>query len=200
MRDHGPKVRLSRRFGIALTPKAAKVLERKPAPPGQHGKDGRPEQVSDYKKQLTQKQLLRCHYNIREKQMRRYYSMASKSRGNSAERLVQLLETRLDALVLRAGFAPTIYAARQYVSHGHFLVNGQRVNIPSYAVRPGDVVSIRPKSQPMVVFQNVMPSGAALGYLAVSAQERTAQLVRLPLSGEVPIICELNRVIEFYSR
>src|SRR5262244_3821610 len=111
MSYHGPKVRLSRRMGVALTPKAAKVMEHRSTPPGQHGK-GRKSEDSDYKKQLNQKQLLRFQYNIRETQMRRYYQMALKSRGNSAERLIQLLETRLDAVVLRAGFAKTIYAAR----------------------------------------------------------------------------------------
>lgn len=200
MSYHGPKVRLSRRFGVALTPKAAKVMERRPNPPGQQGKNRGPDRESDYKKQLTQKQLLRATYNIRERQMQNYYTLALKSRGNSAERLLQLLETRLDALVLRAGFAPTIYAARHYVSYGHIQVNGEWVNIPSYRVKPGDVISIRPKSQKLDWFQDLSFPPAAAPYLAVSPEQQTAQLLRLPELSEVPIQVELSRVIEFYSR
>ena len=123
MSYHGPKARLARRFGVSWTPKGDKILARRPNPPGQHGPDMRRGRESVYKKQLTQKQLLRAQYNIREKQMRNYFLKALKSRGNYDEELIRLLETRLDALVLRAGFAQTIYAARQYVNHGHVLVN-----------------------------------------------------------------------------
>ena len=197
MTYHGPKVRLSRRMGVALTPKAAKIMERRPNPPGQHGK-ARKSEESDYKKQLNQKQLLRFQYNIREKQMRRYYQMALKSRGNSAERLLQLLETRLDALVLRAGFAPTIYAARQYVSHGHFAVNNKKINISSYMVKPGDEVVVRENSRKLNIFQELSPS--SVGYLEVSPKEQKVTLLREPQAVEVPVICEVARVIEFYSR
>ncbi|KXK13168.1 MAG: 30S ribosomal protein S4 [Chloroflexi bacterium OLB14] len=197
MTYHGPKVRLSRRMGVALTPKAAKIMERRSAPPGQHGA-ARKSEESDYKKQLNQKQLLRYQYDIREKQMRRYYQMALKSRGNSAERLLQLLESRLDAIVLRAGFAPTIYAARQYVSHGHITVNGKPINISSYLVKVGDEVAVREKSKKLNVFQELGPS--PVSYLDVAPQELKIKLLRHPQAVEVPIICEVSRVIEFYSR
>ncbi len=126
----GPKVKLARRLGVAWTPKAARILERRPSPPGQHGADRKPARDSVYKRQLMQKQLLRYQYNIRERQLRNYYRKALKSRGNYDERLIQLLETRLDALVLRAGFAPTIYAARQYVTIGNVLLKKKRLILP----------------------------------------------------------------------
>lgn len=196
----GPKVRLSRRVSVALTPKAAKVMEKRPNPPGQHG-GGRKGEESDYKRQLTQKQLLRYQYNIHEKQMKRYYQVASRGHGNPAEKLIQLLETRLDALVLRAGFAPTIYAARQYVSHGHFTVNGKRINIPSCRIQPGDVVAVRAKSREMGCFQGAAdPIRNTPPYIERVPVQMEVRLTRLPLLAETPIICEIQRVIEFYSR
>lgn len=197
----GPKVRLSRQVGIALTPKAAKVMTKRSSPPGQHGKSYKSRETSDYKRQLTQKQLLRYQYNIHEKQMKRYYQIASRGHGNPAEKLIQLLETRFDALVLHAGFAPTIYAARQYVSHGHLTVNGKRVNIPSYSVQPGDVIAVREKSRNMLCFEN---TGSAVSnapqYLERMPADKAFRLTRLPALSETPVICEIQRVIEFYSR
>ena len=125
--------------------------------------------------------------------------MAFQSRGNSVERLVQLLESRLDALVLHAGFAPTIYAARQIVSHGHMTVNGKAVDVPSYMVKPGDVIAVREKSRKLNIFQELSQVGVPV-YLEVSPQEPSFVLVRPPQAVEVPIVCEVSRVIEFYSR
>ena len=200
MSYHGPKVKLARRFGVAWTPKAERILARRPNPPGQHGSSRRPRHESIYKRQLTQKQLLRSQYNIREKQMRRYYLKAIKSRGNNEERLLQLLETRLDALVLRAGFAQTIYAARQYVSHGHILVNGKRVNIPSYSVKPGDEIQVKQKSRAALQTQVTQPPAAQPAYLGTHQEDFTVQLVRMPIAHEIPIIGDVKQVIEFYSR
>lgn len=200
MSYHGPKVRLARRFGVSWTPKADKILAKRPNSPGQHGNDMRPSRDSVYKKQLTQKQLLRCQYNIREKQMRGYYLKALKSRGNYDERLIQMLETRLDALVLRAGFAQTIYAARQYVSHGHVLVNNKRVTYPSYTVQPGDKISIKQKSQSALRAQITSVPASQPAYLNASQEDFTAQLLRLPMVAEVPVICDVKQVVEFYSR
>ena len=200
MSYHGPKARLARRFGVAWTPKGEKILARRPNPPGQHGDDRRRSRDSVYKKQLIQKQLVRCQYNIREKQMRNYYLKALKSRGSYDERLIQLLETRLDALVLHAGFAQTIYAARQYVSHGHVLVNNKRVTYPSYAVQPGDVISIKPEFQKSLQSQIPNPSTVQPPYLHTSAEEFKAELQRLPAVREVPILGDVRQVIEFYSR
>lgn len=196
----GPKVRLSRRVGVALTPKAAKIMEKRPNPPGQHG-DARKREESDYKRQLLQKQLLRYQYNICEKQMKRYYQVASRGHGNPAEKLIQLLETRLDALVLRAGFVTTIYAARQCVSHGHITINGKPVNIPSCRIQPGDVIAIRAKSREMACFQGAASATSnAPSYLERIPMQMEMRLTRLPLLTETPIICEIQHVIEFYSR
>jgi len=201
MKYIGPKVRLSRRVGVALTPKAAEVMAKRPNPPGQHGRGNKSREESDFKRQLLQKQLLRYQYNIHERQMKRYYQLASRGHGNPAEKLIQLLETRLDALVLRAGFAPTIYAARQYVSHGHITVNDKRVNIASIHVQPGDVIAIRAKSRDLACFAGIAhPMGHAPQYLEVSPAQMSARLTRLPSLAETSIICEIQRVIEFYSR
>jgi small subunit ribosomal protein S4 len=200
MSYHGPKARLARRFGVSWTPKGDKILARRPNPPGQHGPDMRSGRESVYKKQLTQKQLLRAQYNIREKQMRNYFLKALKSRGNYDEQLIQLLETRLDALVLRAGFAQTIYAARQYVNHGHVLVNDRRVTYPSYTVKPGDRISIKQKSQSSLREQIINPPAAIPAYLESSQENFSAQLLRLPATHEVPVLGDVRQVIEFYSR
>ncbi|MDK2981939.1 MAG: small subunit ribosomal protein [Chloroflexota bacterium] len=200
MSYHGPKAKLARRFGVSWTPKGDKILARRPNPPGQHGASRRRGRDSVYKKQLTQKQLLRAQYNIREKQMRNYIRKALESRGNYDERLIQLLETRLDALVLRAGFAQTIYAARQYVNHGHVLVNDHRVTYPSYAIKPGDQISIKEKSKAALSSQILNPPAAIPPYLESSQEKFSAQLLRLPVSHEVPVLGDVRQVIEFYSR
>lgn len=195
------KVKRSRALGIPLTPKAAKVMERRPNPPGQHGGQVKWRRGSDYKLQLLQKQRLRAQYNIREAQMRGYMRKASRAQGRTPERLIALLESRLDALVLRAGFARTIYAARQVVSHRHVTVNGQRVNIPSYSVKPGDVIAIHEKSRKIAAFAEALEGlGNVPPYLQVDKKTMSATYLRLPEIHEVPIICEVNQVVEFYSR
>lgn len=161
MKYNGPKVKLSRKLGLQLTAKATKVKDRKPYPPGQHGPNKRREKQSDYGKQLMEKQRLRLQFNISEKQMVNYYKKATKITGNTADILVRLLEQRLDNIVYRSGFASSIYASRQFVSHGHILVNGKKVDIASYYVKPGDVISIKEKSRKMEVFQNAIRSSAA---------------------------------------
>lgn len=202
MKTTGPKVKLSRRLGIPLTPKAARIMERKPHPPGQHGRNqqftrGR---MSDYKRQLTEKQRLRAQYNISERQMRNYFRQAERAVGNTANRLVQLLESRLDAVVHRGGLAPTIYAARQFVSHGHVLVNGRRVNIASYQVKVGDVVSIRQKSRQIPAIVDAVESATLPSYLDLSPDDMSVKFLYLPDREEVPVIAEVHLVIEFYSR
>lgn len=198
----GPKVRLSRAIGIPLTPKAAKVMERRPYPPGQHGRLQRfSRQESDYKRQLLEKQKLRLQYNVHERQMRNYFHKAARRYGNTGDNLVQLLETRLDAVVYRGGLARTIYAARQYVSHGHILVNGRQVNIPSFNVKIGDVVSVREKSRKIPCFAEAIESTVAPPpYLERSAEVMSVILRYLPQRSEVPVICEVSLVIEYYSR
>jgi small subunit ribosomal protein S4 len=198
----GPKVRLSRRFGVPLTPKAAKIMEKRGYPPGQHGRmAARFSKVSDYKRQLQEKQLLRAQYNIHERQLRNYYQKASSRVGNTPDNLIQLIETRLDAVVMRAGLARSIYAARQYVTHGHIEVNGKRVNIPSYNVEVGDVVSVKEKSLKMPCFTEALESTIAPPpYLDRDEAAMSVKLLYLPKRDEVPVICEMSLVIEFYSR
>ena len=182
MKYNGPKVKLSRKVGFAITPKARKVLDRKPGTPGQHGNARRRPKQSDYSKQLLEKQRLRLQYNIHEKQMTNTIKKASRLKGNKVDVLVQLLEQRLDALVMRAGFARSIYAARQYVRHGHVTVNGQKVDMP------------------LEGFQEAIRSSSPPPYLDVSKADFSAKFLYLPPREEVPVVCEVPLVIEYYSR
>ncbi len=200
MNYNGPKVKISRKLSINLSAKAAKVAQKKSYPPGQHGNSRRRMKQSDYGRQLLEKQRLRLQYNISEKQMRNYYKKATKLTGNTGELLVQLLESRLDALVYRSGLATTIWAARQYVNHGHIKVNGRRVNIPSYNVKINDVISVKEKSQKLDCFQDAIRNSACPAYLEVSKADFTAKYLYKPEREEVPIECEVPLVIEFYSR
>ena len=182
------QVRKSRALGIALTPKAEKYFERRPYGPGEHGR-ARRKQDSDYKVRLLEKQRLRAQYNIREKQMHRAYVEAKRREGMTGENLVRLLESRLDALVLRAGFARTMSQARQLVVHRHIMVDGQRVDRPSYIVKPGQMIHVHSRSEKM-----------APPYLDVAIDKLQATYTRLPERSEVPVTCEEQLVVEYYAR
>jgi small subunit ribosomal protein S4 len=195
-----PKIRLSRALGIPLTPKSVAYFERRPYPPGEHGRKRK--STSDYKTRLLEKQRLRAQYDISETQMRAAFDRARRSGGKTGEALIQDLESRLDATVLRAGFARTIYQARQFVTHQHVLVNGKRVDRPSYRLRPGDFVQVAEKSRPKEPFQ-VAASGAhadAPAYLDVRLADLVARYDRTPSREEVPVACEEQLVVEYYSR
>ena len=199
------QVRLSRSLGLALTPKAVKHFEKRPYPPGEHGR-ARRRTESDYAVRLREKQRLRAQYMLGEKQLHRVYELARKDKGLTGEAMVEILECRLDALVLRAGFARTILQARQTVGHRHVLVDGRIVDIPSYRVKPGQTIQIKPKSQPMAPFQ-VAAAGAhrdvlppVPDYLDVQLEKLTAVLTRRPKRAEVPITCEVQLVVEYYAR
>jgi small subunit ribosomal protein S4 len=196
----GPKVKLSRKLGFALSPKARKYMDRKPYPPGQHGSAKRRAKLSDYGRQLLEKQRLRLQYNVHERQMRNYYQEASRMAGNTGDNLVALLESRLDALVYRAGFAPSMYAARQYIRHGHIEVNGRKVDIPSYRVKPNDVIQVREKSRKLECFMNAVRTAQPVPYLEVSKADFSAKYLYLPPREEVPVICEVPLVVEYYAR
>jgi small subunit ribosomal protein S4 len=196
-----PKVKLSRALGIPLMPKCVKYFENRPYPPGEHGRARK--QESDYKVRLREKQRLRAQYNIREAQLANAFVRAAKTEGKTGEALIAALETRLDAVVLRAGFARTIYQARQFVVHRHVLVNGRRVDRPSYRVRPGDVVQIAERSHSMTPFQIAAAGGNTEHvppYLHVRHDMLTARLERMPERAEVPVICDEQLVVEYYSR
>jgi small subunit ribosomal protein S4 len=196
------KIRLSRALGIPLTPKAARHLERRPYPPGQHGRRRRVTS-SDYKARLLEKQRLRAQYDLGEAQLRLALDRAQKSGGKTGEALLIDLETRLDALVLRAGFARTIYQARQAVSHGHVTVNGRRVDRPSFRVSPGDRIEVAAASRsktPFLIAAAGEYAAATPPYLDVDMEALSARLVRLPERAEIPVICDERLVVEFYSR
>ena len=199
MKYNGPKVRLSRKLGIALTTKADKYRERKPYPPGQHGMRRR-RRMSNYGMQLLEKQRLRYQYNVSERQMGNYFKKASGMKGVVGDNLIMLLETRLDSVVHRAGFAPTIYAARQFVGHGHIMVNGKKVDVPSYQVRANEVVSIREKSQKLRMFNENRVAVTLPPYISVAESGYEATVQHLPPRDEVPVVCEVQLVIEYYSR
>ncbi len=200
MKYNGPKVRLSRKLGFAITPKARKVMDRKPNPPGQHGASKKRAKLSDYAKQLIEKQKLRIQYNVHERQMTNYMAKAARLVGNTGDILVALLETRLDSVVFRAGLARSMYAARQYVRHGHVLVNGKRLSMPAYQVQANEVISIKEKSRKLECFQEAIRTSAAPPYLEVSKADFAAKFLYVPPREEVPVICDVPLVIEYYSR
>jgi small subunit ribosomal protein S4 len=172
--------------------------------PGQHGQR-RKQKVSDFGLQLRAKQKLKGYYgNISEKQFRKYYEEALRLKGDSGENLIGLLERRLDAVVYRAKFAPTPFAARQFVNHGHVKVNGRRVNIASYQVRPGDLIEVKDASKQLVVLlESVgLAERDVPDYYEVDHTKMTAKMTRIPLPADVPypVVMEPNLVIEFYSR
>ena len=198
-------VRMSRALGIPLSPKAVRYFEKRPYGPGEHGRTRR-RQESDYAVRLKEKQRLRAQYGIREAQMADAFQEAKKEAGLTGENLVELLEMRLDALVLRSGFARTSAQARQAVVHRHVLVDGKIVDRPSYRVSPGQVIQIKPKSQTTVPFEvaaagahaEVLPKVPA--YLEVDLPALRAVLVRRPKRAEVPVECDVQMVVEYYSR
>ncbi|MFN4985950.1 MAG: 30S ribosomal protein S4 [Ignavibacteria bacterium] len=200
MKYNGPKVKISRKLGFAVTPKSRKYLDKKPAPPGQHGASKKRAKLSDYAKQLLEKQRLRLQYNLHERQMTNYIAKAARIQGNKVDILVQLLEQRLDSLVFRSGLARSMYAARQYVRHGHVTLNGKKVDMPAYAVQPNDVIAVREKSRKVEAIQEAIRSAAPPPYLDLSKADYSVKFLYLPTREEVPVVCEVPLVIEYYSR
>ncbi|BDZ63089.1 30S ribosomal protein S4 [Agromyces rhizosphaerae] len=198
------KTRLSRALGIPLTPKAARHMEKRPYAPGEHGRTKR-KADSDYAIRLREKQRLRAQYGIREKQLRIAYNEAKRTEGATGENLVELLEMRLDALVLRAGFARTMAQARQFVVHRHILVDGKLVDRPSFRVKPGQTIGVKTRSEGTEPFQVAAAGGhvdvlpKTPGYLEVELDKLQAKLVRRPKRAEVPVTCEVQLVVEYYA-
>ncbi|NKB65532.1 MAG: 30S ribosomal protein S4 [Candidatus Latescibacteria bacterium] len=202
----GPNCRFCRREGTKLFLKGERcalekcAFERRSYEPGQHGQ-GRRRKQSDYSVQLRAKQQLARIYGVREKQFRGYYKKASRATGVSGEILLRLLETRLDNIVYRLGFAPSRKAARQLVRHNHLTVNGKRVNIPSYIANPGDVVQVAEKSRQLEFIQESMRrSREMVSWLAVDKVNLQGTVVERPVRDEIPTVAEEQLVIEFYSR
>lgn len=198
------KTRLSRALGIALTPKAAKYLEKRPYAPGEHGRTKR-KQDSDYAVRLREKQRLRAQYGIREAQLKIAFQEARRSAGLTGENLVEILETRLDAVLVRSAIARTTAQARQLIVHRHILVDGQRVDRPSFRVKPGQLVHVHAKSESLEPFQ-VAAAGGHVDllpklppYLEVELDKLQARLIRRPKRVEVPVTCEVQLVVEYYA-
>lgn len=198
------KYKIDRRLGENIWGRPKSPVNRRDYGPGQHGQR-RKSKLSDFGVQLRAKQKLKGYYgNITEKQFRLIYREAARLRGDTGELLIGLLERRLDAVVYRAKFVPTVFAARQIVSHGHVKVNGRRVNVPSFRVRDGDVVEIREKSREIGLILEAQQSHErdVPEYLEVDQQKLTCRFIRTPALGDVPypVQMEPNLVVEFYSR
>jgi len=196
------KHKLDRRMGENIWGRPKSPVNIREYGPGQHGQRRRGK-LSDYGLQLRAKQKLKGYYgNIQEKHFRSLYKMASQKKGDTGEHLIGLLESRIDAIIYRAKFVPTVFAARQFINHGHILLNGKKHNIPSARLQPGDVVEIREKSReiPMVIEALNSPERDVPEY--VSREGYKATFIRVPSHGEVPypVIMEPHLVVEFYSR
>ncbi|HSP42434.1 MAG TPA: 30S ribosomal protein S4 [Luteolibacter sp.] len=198
----GPRTKISRRFGVALFG-PSKSLERRNFPPGQHGVRAGRKKKSEYSVALGEKQKLRFQYGILEKQFRGYYEEAARRRGVTGEILLQLLETRLDNVCYRAGFANTRQAARQFVNHGHVSVNGHRVDIPSFQIKPGDIVKIgaKPSSQQLAVrMTDLTQSLPSVDWLSVDKDKLEATVTRMPERSDIDPIVNEQLIVELYSR
>jgi small subunit ribosomal protein S4 len=198
------KFKIDRRMGQNIWGRAKSPVNRREYGPGEHGQRRRG-RLSDYGVQLRAKQKLKGYYgNITEKQFKRVYHDALRQRGDTLEALIGLLERRLDAVVYRAKFVPTVFAARQIVNHGHVKVNGRRVNIPSFRCAVGDVVELREKSRDLalVLEATQSPERDVPDYIDVDHKKMTAKLARIPTLSEVPypVQMEPNLVVEYYSR
>ena len=197
------KHKIDRRLGVNLWGRPRSPFNKREYGPGQHGQRRR--KPSDFGLQLAAKQKLKGYYgSIGEKKFRRYYREASQIKGDTSEHLIELLERRLDAVVYRAKFVPTVFASRQFVNHGHVLVNGRRVNIPSFQVKDGDVIEVREKSRgiPLVIDAIDSAERDVPDYINVDHNKMKATYVRGPKFEDVPypVRMEPNLVIEFYSR
>ena len=196
------KYKIDRRMGENIWGRAKSPVNAREYGPGEHGQR-RKGKLSDFGIQLRAKQKLKGYYgNITEKQFRRYFDEAVRRKGDTGENLIGILECRLDAMVYRSKFVPTVFSARQFVSHGHVLVNGRRCNIPSALLSPGDVVEIRQKSReiPMVIEASQSTERDVPEYVTVEGSKAT--YIRIPSLEEVPypVVMEPNLVVEFYSR
>ena len=203
-RDKSPIVKQSRREGFALAPKAHKVMAKKTGIPGQHA-DMRVRGGSLYLTQLREKQKVRRLYGLLEKQFAKLMKEATKADGLTGEKLLEFLERRADNTVFRAGFATTRRQARQLVSHGHFLLNGRRVDIPSIRLNPGDVLEVRPKSKKSEYFKNLgdvvaSTSQVPLSWLKADAKKMKIEVTGLPKREEAEVGINEQLIVEYYSR
>ncbi|MCC0016899.1 MAG: 30S ribosomal protein S4 [Rhodobiaceae bacterium] len=198
------KYKIDRRMGENIWGRPKSPVNRREYGPGQHGQR-RKGKMSDFGLQLRAKQKLKGYYgSISEKQFRRVYDEANRMRGDTSANLIGLLESRLDAIVYRAKFVPTVFAARQFVNHGHIKVNGRRVNIPSYRCKEGDVIEVKDASKQLAIVLEATQSAErdVPEYVDVDHNKMVAKFIRVPQLADVPyaVIMEPNLVVEFYSR
>lgn len=202
---HTQKHKIDRRVGENLWGRAKSPFNARQYAPGQHGQRKNRGKQSDFGLQLMAKQKLKGYYgNIKESQFRKIYDEANRIKGDTSENLIGLLEARLDAIIYRAKFVPTVFAARQFVNHGHILVNGRRVNVPSYRCKPGDVVEVRERSRQLdlVVGATQLGERDVPEYVEADHNKMSAKFIRVPQLSDVPYPghMEPNLVVEFYSR
>ena len=196
----GPITKKSRRLGVDLVG-GDKSYERRPYPPGEHGRGRQKE--SEYRTQLHEKQKARYTSGVLEKQFRRYYEEANKTKGKTGEALLQILESRLDNVVYRAGFARTRRHARQLVVHGHFLINGRKVNVPSYRVTPHDIIEVRPKSRdttPFLIARETHGERPVPAWLEVIPGDMRILVHQLPSRQQIDTPVQEQLIVELYSK
>ncbi|HJQ96123.1 MAG TPA: 30S ribosomal protein S4 [Acidimicrobiia bacterium] len=199
-RSIGPRHRACRRARTPLCQAKRCPVERRPYPPGQHGR-GRIKE-SDYQLQLREKQKLRAMYGVLERQFRRYYQAATRQPGVTGENLLRILESRIDNVVWRAGLAATRPQARQLVNHGHFRVNGKKVDIPSYQLKAGDVVSAKERSRELLIIQHSLDTitHPVPEWLSVNGDERTVTVLSLPDRAQIDTSIREQMIVELYSK
>ncbi|MBI1338520.1 MAG: 30S ribosomal protein S4 [Phycisphaera sp.] len=193
----GPKVKLSRRVGAPIADIPKHTAKRQLNPPGQHGFRGR--RLRDYGVRLNEKQKLRYHYNVLERQFRRYMAEAGRMEGNTGEVLLRLLEQRLDNVIRRLGWARTIWAARQIVNHGHVIINGRKTDVASYSVKVNDKITLKTGIHKLIR-ENMesLPGHEVPGWLSFDPSTLTATVVNNPTGDQVPFDVNTNLIIEFY--
>jgi small subunit ribosomal protein S4 len=200
MQKLGPKHRICRRVGAAVCGRPNCAVNKRPYPPGQHGQGRR--RLSEFHLRLLEKQKLRSMYGVQEKQFRKYFANASRTKGVTGEELIRLLETRLDSLVLRLGFAQTTRQARQLVSHGHVLLDGKRLNVPSAAVRPGQTIACSSSARNFLSVREALEvTPDPPEYMARDKDQASGSLLRWPERHEVPLPVEVDErlIVELMS-
>jgi small subunit ribosomal protein S4 len=198
----GARLKVLRSLQTDLPGLTRKTPNQRKNPAGQHGATRKTKKPTDFGVRLNEKQKIRFNYGVSERQLRGYVRAANRSKGDSGKELMGMLESRLDNVVFRAGFAPTLPSARQLVSHKHILVNGKSVNIPRYNVLPSDVITIKTESRelPIVIETIENPSLSIPAYLSVNPKEFTATMTQPPQVDDAPLQVELNLIVEYYSR
>lgn len=201
MRYTGPKVKKARRLGFAFTTKDARIMQRRPSPPGQHGQ-GR-SRISEYGMQLREKQKAKINYGVSERQFLRYFEKALKRPGVTGDYLLELLELRLDNVVYRLGFAETRAQARQLVNHGFFEVNGKKADIPSIALKPGDVITVRENkktSKYMQTQKEKLKGFTAQEWVELKANDMSGKVLSVPTPEQTGNLINTQLIVEHYSR